>query len=219
MVATEIPAARHPARLRGLTLVELMVAATISAMVIAAVLSVLLQTLKVYSYENGQTLLNQEIRKFTNELSQAALPATYFRIFDSYTDLGSGTAAFSRAVPDGVSGDCLLFVYKDADDDAKFAKLVIYFRAPDVANEGAIRRVVTIFSPSANGPVTSLIPALGDPAGYPPVVSLVRGLANGKLFTNTGDRSVTVNGEFIRAGTGQFRRASRTFTFSVTPRS
>jgi hypothetical protein len=215
----------HPAtaaaRTRGLTLVEIMVAATISGLVITSVLSVLLQTLKAYSYENGQLNVNLDVRKFTNQLTADALPASYFRVFDSSTALGGGATALNSAVAAGGSGDCVLFVYKDATDDTKFAKLVIYFRVPDANNEGAVHRLVVNFANPATGPVTALIPTLDQPPDtYPTTIGLARGLgAGGKLFTDFNDRSVVVNGEIIRTATGQFRRASHTFGFSVTPRS
>jgi hypothetical protein len=204
---------------RGLTLVEVIVAATLSGIVITALLSVLLQTLKAYSFENGEINVNVDMRKFTNELTKAALPATYFRVLNSYTDLGSG--ALSRSVATGASGDCVLFVYKSLTDDSKFSKVVAYFRVPDGTNEGAVRRVVVEFSGSGQfGPVDSLIPRISNPPGsYPQVIALARGLGSGgKLFTNFDNRSLLVNGEIIRAPTGQFRRASHAFNFSVTPR-
>lgn len=222
------PLSHSPARActRGLTLVEIIVAATISGLVIIATLSVLLQTLKAYSYENGQLNVNLEIRKFTNQLTADALSAAYFKVANSSSDLGaefSASSYVSSAPAATTSGDCVAFVHKDPADESRFTKIIIYFRAPDARNEGTVRRVEVNLARNgggAIGPVHSLLPRLSAPfTNYPAIVSLARGLGtNGKLFDLIGDRSLVVNCEIIRAPTGQFRRASRTFSYSVTPR-
>lgn len=205
-----------PSDKRGFTLVEIMVAATVCGLVIASVLSVLLQSLKVYGYEGGNLNVNGDIRTFTNDLTEDVLPANYFRVFSTYSNTN-----FSDAVPAGESGDCLLLVYKDATDDSKFSKLIFYFRAPAANNQGPVYRYVVNFSPSADGPVTELIPSLNRALStYPQIIPSVSGLASGsKLFTDFNDRSVVVNGAVIRNANGQFHTATQLFSFSATPGS
>lgn len=231
---------RASSRARGFTLVEMLVATTVLGLVSVGMLRILIQTLNVYYYDTGKILVNKDIRKFTGEMTENATYANYFRIFPSYTNLtrtvttyvnpsdpdqGFTTAIADTSVNDGLSGDCLVLVYKDPADDRKIARLIAYFRAPtnpsDPASTGPVRKMDLAITPSSSLPVSQLIPAISNPGSYPEVVELSRGLANGKLFYNFYDKSIIVKGEIIHRG-GMIRSrnasATNTYNFTVSPR-
>ncbi|MCX6953736.1 MAG: prepilin-type N-terminal cleavage/methylation domain-containing protein [Verrucomicrobia bacterium] len=225
---------------RAFTLVEILIAATIMGLVSAGMLRILVQTLNVYYYDTGKILVNKDIRKFTSEMTERATYANYFRIFPSYSNLtrtvttytdpsdpdqGYIQALADTSVNDGLSGDCLVLVYKDDVDDRKIKQIIVYFRAPadpsDPNSTGPVRRLIRDISPPRADPVWRLIPSDLNPADYPEVVELSRGLANGKLFYNFYDRSIIVKGEIIhRGGMINSRNASatNTYNFTVSPR-
>jgi len=72
---------------KGMTLLEVLVAATIGLMVMAVVLSFLIQTLKIYQYETGKLLINRDIRKFTTQMIDDATYANSFQIYDQCSNL------------------------------------------------------------------------------------------------------------------------------------
>ena len=85
------------AKQKGMTLVEIMVAATIGLIVVTSGLSFVIQTLKTYQYETGKLLINKDIRKFTAQMVDDGTYADSFQIYDqmgnlsrsSYTAVGS----------------------------------------------------------------------------------------------------------------------------------
>ena len=134
---------RRSRRRRAFTLVEMLVATSVMAIVSVGMIRILIQVLNVYYYDTGKILVNKDIRKFTSEMTENATYANYFRIFPSYSNLsrtidtyvnasdpdqGFTTAIADTSVNDGLSGDCLVLVYKDATDDRKIARLIAYFR-------------------------------------------------------------------------------------------
>ena len=82
---------------KGMTLVEIMVAASISLIVVTAGLGFVIQVLKTYQYETGKLLINRDIRKFTAQMIDDATYSNGFQIYDqmgnlsrtSYTAVGS----------------------------------------------------------------------------------------------------------------------------------
>src|SRR5471030_2378450 len=117
-------------RPRGFTLVEIMVALTLMALIFTGLLRVFLQVLNTYYYDTAKIQINHDIRTFTASMSENATYANYFKIFPSYSNLtrtvttlvnsndpdqGYTTAMTDTSVNDGQSGDCLVLVYKDQD--------------------------------------------------------------------------------------------------------
>lgn len=237
--ASTLPRSRAATR-RAFTLVEILIATSIMAIVSAGMLRIFVQILNVYYYDTGKIMVNKDIRKFTSEMTENATYANYFRIFPSYSNLsrtvttyidpsdpdqGFTTAIADTSVNDNQSGDCLVLVYKDPTDDRKIARIMAYFRAPtnatDPLSTGPVRRMDLPITPSSTLPVWQLIPSNLVPANYPEVVELSRGLANGKLFYNFYDKSIIVKGEIIhRGGMINSRNASatNTYNFTVSPR-
>jgi prepilin-type N-terminal cleavage/methylation domain-containing protein len=90
------------AKHKGMTLVEILVAAAISLIVVTVGLRFVIQTLKSYQYETGKLLINRDIRKFTIQMIDDATYANSFQLYDQMSNLSraSGyTLAGSSADP------------------------------------------------------------------------------------------------------------------------
>ncbi|SDS54998.1 prepilin-type N-terminal cleavage/methylation domain-containing protein [Opitutus sp. GAS368] len=89
------------AKQKGMTLVEILVAASISLIVVTVGLSFVIQTLKAYQYETGKLLINRDIRKFTIQMIDDATYANNFQIYDQISNLSRTgyTAAGSSTDP------------------------------------------------------------------------------------------------------------------------
>lgn len=218
---------------RGFSIVEMMTAVGILGIVSALVLNTYLQAVNIYSYDAGKIRVNRDIRAFTAEMTSNATYANYFLIYPNFdtrtktvqvTDPDTGAvtnAVVDAAVNDGQSGDMLVLVFKDDEDDTRVSRLVGYYRAPSTAgdstSEGPVRCFDVSFSPSTNAAVNTLIPAVSTRNTNPEVIELSRGLANGMLFYNLYDRSVMVKGQIIHRGS-LTKRATNTYNFTVSPR-
>ncbi len=230
-----------PRTRRGYTLVEVLVASTLLGLVSVGVFSFFLQALNIYHYETGKLLVNRDIRNFTNEISSSATSANDFLIFPSYNNLTRDVSSVASmismdgedpvyaysasvvdtSVNDGVSGDCLVLIFKDPENDRNVSRLVGYFRAPanasDPNSEGPVRKFDIDFTPSSSLPVWQLIPSITNPAAFGEVIELSKGLSNGRLFYNFYDRSIIIKGEIIHRGS-LIRRATNTYNFTISPR-
>jgi len=231
---------QFPRDQRGYTLVEILVAATIFGLASIGIFSFFIQALNIYHYEVGKLLVNRDIRNFTNEISSTATYANDFLIFPSYNNLSRtvnianlismdgedavyaySTPIVDTSVNDGLSGDCLVLIFKDPDNDRNVSRLVGFFRQPpdaaDPNSEGPVRKFDITISPSSSLPVWQLIPSISDPTLYGEVIELSKGQSNGKLFYNFYDRSIMVKGEIIHRGS-LVKRATNTYNFTVSPR-
>lgn len=225
------------ARRRAFTLVEMLVAVTIMALVTGGILKIYLQVLSIYRYDTAKIQINHDIRTFTASLTEDATYANYFRIFPSYTNLtravdtlnnpndpdqGFTTLMTDASVNDGQSGDCLVLVYKDTHDDTLINRLIIYFRSPDpVTNIGPVRRLKRDIDPPSNLPLFRLIPEINDPTIYPIVVQLSQDVATGKLFYDYHERSIIIKGNILQRGgalNNVHYTATDTYNFTVSPR-
>jgi prepilin-type N-terminal cleavage/methylation domain-containing protein len=229
-------------RSRGFTLVEVLVASSVMAIIFAVLLRTFLEVLNAYTYDAAKIHINRDLRKFTTEMTENATYANYFRIFPSYTNLsrtvdtlvnpadpdqGFTTAMTDTSVGDGASGDCLVLIYKYPADDTKVERIIGYFRVPgpnDAAGNptpGPVRRFDLSITPPSNLPIFQLIPEINDPSIYPVVVELSQDIANGKLFYNYFSRAIIVKGQIIQRGgllNSIHAQANNTYNFTVSPR-
>jgi len=230
-----LPASRLPRRsaTRGYTLTEILVAMTLGLLFTTAAVNLFMQSLNIYHYDTGKLLVNRDIRRFTNEMTDNATFANYFLIFRSFDertrteeveDPETGDTidvTVEDSVNDGESGDFLVLVYQDPDDSSRISRLVGYFRSPDDPDDpnsdGPVRRFDITLSPSSNAPIWTLFPAVNTANTHPEVIELSRGLADGKLFYNFYDRSVMVKGQIFHQGS-LGRQATNTYNFTVSPR-
>jgi len=124
-----------PNAARAFTLVEILVSLGLFGLVSTAVLVIFIQASRIYKYDSFRLAVNHDIRTLTDELMDNATAANYFLVFPSLTSTtttSSGvTSANSRA--DGLAGDFLLLVYKDASDstNTNVNRIIGYFRASD----------------------------------------------------------------------------------------
>ncbi len=72
---------------RGMTLVEIMIASSIAAIVMTVALRFVIQTLKSYQYETGKLMINRDIRKFTAQMMDDGTYANSFMLFDQASNL------------------------------------------------------------------------------------------------------------------------------------
>ena len=70
-----------------MTLVEILIAMSISLIVCTVALRFVVQTLKSYQYETGKLMINRDIRKFTTQMVDDGTYANGFLIFDQATNL------------------------------------------------------------------------------------------------------------------------------------
>ncbi|MBC8011692.1 MAG: prepilin-type N-terminal cleavage/methylation domain-containing protein [Burkholderiales bacterium] len=224
-----------PSRLRrGMTLVEMLIAVTISGVVMTGMLSVFIQALKIYDYDKKKLMINRHIRKFTSELTESATFANYALIYPDFTTRKNivtvtnpetgviTTVGVTLQKEDGQSGDMLVLAYVDPDDDTKIQRLVGYYRAAensnDVNSKGPVRRFELEFSPSSSSPAVDLLPATSTINTWPEVIELSQGLSDGRLFHNFYGRSVMVKGEIIQGDGKGTRMATNTYNFTISPR-
>lgn len=234
MKAFPRPTNKHPlANQRGMTLVEILIASTIALMVMVGLMSFFIQSLNIYHYDSGKIRVNRDLRALTSEMSETATFANYALIYPSFTSRTqmvtvtnpvtgvTTTSGVPLQVEDGQSGDLLVLVYVDPDDDRLIQRMVGYFRSPidpnDPNSEGPVRRFDLTYSPSSSLPAVNLLPAVNTMNNWPEVIELSRGLSNGRLFHNFYGRSVMIRGQIFHRGDLN-RRATNTYNFTVSPR-
>lgn len=101
------------AKQKGMTLVEILVAASISLIVVTVGLRFVIQVLKSYQYETGKLLINRDIRKFTIQMIDDATYANNFQIYDQISNL-SRASGYTLA---GTSADPTNSGYKGYTTD------------------------------------------------------------------------------------------------------
>jgi prepilin-type N-terminal cleavage/methylation domain-containing protein len=199
---------RDPHR-RAYTLTELMVAIGIFGILGAGIATLLISSIKTYHYDIGRQLVNRDMRKFTNELSDNAVESNYFRVYRAFDD---------RASPVGVeeSGDFALFVYTNPSNSEEIIRVVGYYRAASGTAPGPVRRFTVDCAPTVTSDPVSLAPDDSTKGDWPEVLEVSRGLSDGRLFFNFG-RTIIVRGEITRRGTAT-KNAVNTYNFTIAPR-
>ncbi len=74
-----------------MTLVEILIAASLSLIAMTVALRFVIQTLKTYQYETGKLLVNRDIRKFTTQMIDDATYANSFQIYAQASNLSRAT--------------------------------------------------------------------------------------------------------------------------------
>lgn len=251
---------RSKHRRSAFTLVEILIATSIFAIISVGLTRLMIQLLSVYHYDTGKILVNRDIRKFTMEMTENATYANYFKIFPTYASIsrtidtyinvadpeqGFTTAAAANYVPEGLSGDCLVLVYKDPADDRIVSRMIIYYRVGGtpsptpaagikVFNRGPLRKLE--ITPNSTLPILQLIPEIPNPAANPIVLQSVgvqsptlvqipgsnpAAYQSWGLFYNFFDQSVILKGELIETGSQLNKKntsATNTYNFTISPR-
>lgn len=201
------------------TLVEIVIAMTIVTIVSALVMDFFIESLKSTFISEQKNLINQDIRKITQELSDNAKSANYFRLYKSFNTEDRDHT--SDALLEGNAGNFLLLVYQEETDPQNpsvrpIEKLVGYFLDSGVGDTGPIKKFEVTFSPAATGNLESLIPSPEQIDSFEEMVHLSQGLANKHLFYNYWNKSIMVNGKIIHGNDA--KRVTDTYNFTISPR-
>lgn len=211
-------------RAPGFSLIEVMIVVGISGLVLAGLMSFFIQGLNIYHYDSAKLLVNRDIRKFTNEMTDNATYSNFFQIFKSFTDRDDlDVQGNPTGVNKGESGDMLVLVFIDPDDESKVRRLVGYYRdgGSGSGSEGPVRKFdITVPAADADERVFDLLPAKSTVSTHPEVIELARGLSDQKLFYRF-HTSVIVKGQIIHRGglsKTRYERATNTYNFTIHPR-
>ncbi|MDG2168649.1 MAG: prepilin-type N-terminal cleavage/methylation domain-containing protein [Opitutales bacterium] len=211
---------------KGFTIVELMIALSITALILGGLLSFNIQLIKGGLFSQNKNQINRDIRKVTNDIGMVAKESNYFIIYPSF-DAADHQDSDDRLVTDE-SGDFIMFVHTSSSYISfgvhPVEKIVGYYRdsgdVDELKNVGAVKRFeVTFNSPvdvtSDSTPLESLIPTAAAVKATE-ILELSKGTANGKLFYNFGNKSVMVNAQIYHGNRTQ--RVTDTYNFTVSPR-
>lgn len=213
---------------RGFSLIEVMVATTILSIMVVAILGLFINLMKSYKYNTFRLSINKDVRTFTNELSDNATYANYYIILADFSTrttgpVGSEVLAY---MGDGESGDCVLFVFKEATDDTKIKRIVGYYHDPDADGVGPVRKFETTYATPVSGttlwtlmPSTATLHTNQDVISAGTIGKATGTSTSGRLFYNFFNRSVMVKGQITyTSNDGLTRRAVSTYNFTVSPR-
>ena len=190
-------------------MIEVLVSVLVFSLIVAGIMLFFVHGWNFANYNTGKLGVNKDIRIFTTELSDNATYANYFIVYDSFAN--------RVEVNDGLSGDFLVLVYRDPDDEAKIEQLVGYYRSALPDEEGPVRKFDLTISPSSDADLATLLPGTGTNDTHEEVIEISKGLADGQLFYNFYDRSIMVRGEILHYGSTS-KRATNTYNFTVSPR-
>jgi len=202
---------------KAYTLVEILIATSIFTLVGIGLITLVVSALKMYAFNAAQLSLVTDVRKVTSELAQHAEFANYFVIlkdYDSRTVTESGVTRMDT-ISDGFSGDCLVLVYKDPDDNTKINKVMGYYWVKGSGDDGVLYRFENKISPSSSGNVWDLMPGLDKKGTHRVVVDGVSRTSG--LFYNFYNRSVMTNCRITQKATNH-KNATFTYNFTVSPR-
>ena len=213
---------------RGFSLVEVLIATTILSIMLVAILGLFLNLMASYKYNTFRLSINKDVRTFTDEFTDTATYANYYVILADFSTRTTGATGSEVLawMADGESGDCVVFVFKDATDDTMIKRIVGYYHDPDASGLGPVRKFETIFSPTVAGTsLWTLLPATSTLHTNPDIISAgtigkATGTStSGRLFYNFFNRSVMVKGQITYTSNDGFtRRAVSTYNFTVSPR-
>jgi hypothetical protein len=130
---------RRRASRRGFTLVETMIAASLSFLTLGLVLGTFLFCLRSMYKDAQRMATNSSLRAFTAHVSKETIDSSEFHLFAGYAKLdGNVDLAADVAQPAGADygteatyGDCLVLVTRvTVDADADIRQFRIYYRVP-----------------------------------------------------------------------------------------
>ena len=202
---------QHPRnRKRGVTLGELLISLTIFSIFMTGLFSLFFYGANRASEGTGKLLINRDIRKFTNEMTENARFSDYFEIYKSYTDRDQQY--------DAGSGDFLVLAHRDPANQDNISRVVGYYRyVPQGRSEGPVLMFDQSYSPSSTENLSDLLPAIASGGSHEEVIELSNGLSDGKLFYNFYDRSIIVRGEILHDG-AVAQQVTNTYNFTISPR-
>ena len=217
---------------RGLTLLEIMVATTLTALVVLGTIVLLKQVMNATAFDENRVKLNNDMLKLTRDLTTDAVSANYFLIFPTGAT-SAGTYSSSNSITNGSAGDVCAFVSVTTDSatgNAMTTKAIVYYRDATPQTAGPVRRYNWTYSATGAGTTDTIYTILSNnpPRGSadPIVVPMALGEATGDLFYNNSPSGY--NGSVILKSDIQEYYNNNTanrndytqglFNFSVAPR-
>lgn len=216
---------------QGFTIVEALISMSIVLLIMAGVLPMYLQSSKRIMESDSKYEVNEDVRKFTNEIISQAREADSFVLYDNYSgtwidgdfvNFRSDTYAGMGRKRDGEAGRFLLLLYYGEDpypNDSEPAPLDhmigIYLDAEEDESEGPLR---FFFKDTIDDSkcLEENIPGISSSKDHEMIVESIEGLMDGDIFYNFSSRSIMVNGK-ISHRTGAISK-SNTYNFTITPR-
>ena len=194
----------------GFTLAELLISLTIFSVFMTGLFSLFFYGANRASDGVGKLLINRDIRKFTNEMTENARFSDYFEIYKSFTNRDQQY--------DGCSGDFLVLTHRDPANKGNIGRIVGYYRyAEQDGSEGPILMFDQSYNPSSTEELADLLPAISSAGSHEEAIELSNGLSDGKLFYNFYDRSIIVRGEILHDG-AIAQQVTNTYNFTISPR-
>lgn len=226
-------------RVRGFTLVEILMATTIMGLATLGIVAFMRHGLKLYYMDRARTMVNRDIRSFTAMVDTDAVTANYFCIYTNY-DTRTDASGNDDPCVDGEMGEFLVLVYTDPAQTGQgismIKRIVGYYRQiTDATNNiGPVRRFDTdtpgwpnpipaagVDIKSAPMPTILSTYVKGNASAYPIVTQLARGITNNTpLFYNRMNRSVMITTQIAESLTerGTTSQTGNTYNFTVSPR-
>ena len=100
---------------QGFTLSEIMVSMAIMSFVIGGMYSFFMTFYKLGYTNEQKNLVNADMREVTGQLTEDGRQSNYFLLYESSKE--EHRNEIKDRLTDGNSGDMIVFVYTDADDD------------------------------------------------------------------------------------------------------
>ena len=226
----------------GFTLVELMIAVTLTGLATVGLVAFLRQSLMIYYSVRAEHTINRDIRAITGRLASDAVTANYFCLYPNFSTrsaLVNGVVVDGSLV-DGQVGDFLVLVYVDpaqaSTGTSMITKLVGYYRevTDSTRNNGPVRRFEIPLSTPVDAKSTPMFEVLntyvtGSISSYPALSQLAQGLAANTatqtvvtppLFYNLLNRSVMISAQISASLTekGVSAQTGNTYNFTISPR-
>ncbi|WP_309398825.1 PilW family protein [Cerasicoccus maritimus] len=223
---------------RGMTLVEIMVSATVLGLLMVGVSQFFIGNFRTSFITEKKLEINRDVRTVTSEMANEARQANSFVLYKSFFKLPEGfipegdfrdppnpyEAVDYRQYADH-EGDFVVFIFNGEDDNyyddtpAPITRIIGYFRDDrDVLGMEAPVRKFDIEIPEENqtNPIETLIPSIEEAEKFSEVIDMVSGLSNGFLFYNVHGKSVLVNGKIIHGNDA--KEVTGTYNFTISPR-
>jgi prepilin-type N-terminal cleavage/methylation domain-containing protein len=229
-------------RRRGFTLVEILVATTLTGLVAAGIVTFLRESLLIYYSVRAEHMINRDVRAITGRLGSDAVMANYFCLYPKFstrTAIVDGVVVDGSLV-DGQVGDFLVLVYVDpaqaTSGTSMITKLVGYYRevTDTTLNNGPVRRFeISLSTPvdAKSAPMYQILNTYvtGTASSYPAISQLAQGLttntatqvvATPPLFYNRLNRSVMISAQISASLTekGVSSLTGNTYNFTISPR-